>query len=225
MTRPLCLLALGLLLPPLAACHGREVRLAAAPAETPLPDVFGPLDWNTDAARLRARFPEARVVEGPGSEPSHVEDARGRVLTTWETVATNAHLEPLGPVELQVLGFQGRPPAMLILQRTDSPFEVCLSEEGDAREACVARMDRERRALHDGLEARLTSLYGPGTLGPLASDATPEEGDPVDPHQAERTWVLPGLTLRLAIGLDPRFHLPMMVRLIASRDDSYPYPY
>ncbi|MBM7112565.1 hypothetical protein [Archangium primigenium] len=215
MTRSLCLLALTLLLPPLAACHGRDARPTAAPAETPLPDVFGPLDWSTDAARLRARFPEARVVEGPGAD----------TLTTWETVATNAHLEPFGPVELQVLGYPGQRPVMLILQRTDDPFEECVSGDAPARAACVARRDHERRALHDTLEARLVSLHGPGTLGPLMSDAVPEAGDPVDPEQAERTWALPGLTLRLAIGLDPRFHQPRMVRLIASRDPSYPYPY
>ncbi len=225
MTRSLCLLALTLLLPPLVACHGRDARPTAAPVETPLSDVFGPLDWSTDAARLRARFPEARVVEGPGAEHAPTRDERGSEPTTWETVATNAHLEPFGPVELQVLGYRGQGPVMLILQRTDDPFEACVSGDAPARAACVARRDHERRALHDTLEARLVSLYGPGTLGPLVSDAVPEAGDPVDPNQAERTWELPGLTLRLAIGLDPRFHQPRMVRLIASRDPSYPYPY
>ena len=62
-------------------------------------------------------------------------------------------------------------------------------------------------------------------LGHLASDAALTEADPVDPRQAERTWELPDLTLRLAIGLAPRFHEPMMVRLIASRDPPYPSPY
>jgi hypothetical protein len=225
MHRALCLLALTLLLLPLAACRSSRSQPAAAPAQTPLPDMFGPLDWSTDAASLRARFPEARVVEGPGTEPSHVEGADGRELGTWEVVASNAHLEPFGTVDLRVMRFEGKPPAVLVIQRTDNPYEVCFPDDAtpERRDACVSRMNRERRALYDSLEARLISRFGPGKLGHLLSDAVLTEEVPVEPNQAERTWELPGLTLSLAIGADPRFHLPMMVRLVARRDLAYPY--
>ncbi|SEU28420.1 hypothetical protein [Stigmatella erecta] len=227
MNRFLCLLALTLLVSPLPGCRSSGAAATAAPVQTPLPDVFGPLDWNTDAARLRARFPEAHVEEGPGTEHSHQVDAEGRELTTWEALARNARLEPFGTVELHVMRFEAKPPAMLIIQRTDSPHEVCTAGNPPQEQidTCVSRMDRERRALYDELEARLISRFGPGTLHPLQSNAEPTDETPVDPDQAERIWELPGLTLRLAIGMDPRFHLPEMVRLIASRDLSYPYPY
>ncbi len=225
MRHPLCLLALALLLPPLGACQSREPRASAVPAPALLPDVFGPIDWSMDAARLRARFPEARVTEAPGSEPSRAEDERGRELKTWEVVATDAHLEPFGTVDIQVLRFEGQPPAMLVLQRSDNPFEDCASRDTapEALEACVSRKDRERRALYDGLAERLTARFGPGRLEHLRSDAEPADEEPVDLEQSERIWDVPGGTLRLALGLDPRFHAPKMVRLIASRDPRYPY--
>jgi hypothetical protein len=82
-------------------------------------------------------------------------------------------------------------------------------------------MDRERRAIHDGSAERLIARFGPGRLEHLRSDAGPADGEPVDIEQSERVWELPGMTLRLALGLDPRLHAPKMVRLIASRDPRY----
>lgn len=224
MRRPLCLLALALLLSPLGACQCREPRASAVPAPVSLPDVFGPIDWSMDAARLRARFPEARVTQEPGLEPSRALDENGRELETREVVATDAHLEPFGTVDIRVLRFEGQPPAVLILQRSDNPFDDCGAQDTapEALAACVSRKDRERRAIYDGLAERLTARFGPGRLEHLRSEAEPSDEEPVDLEQSERIWELPGLTLQLALGLDPRFHTPKMVRLIASRDPRYP---
>src|SRR6187431_1851486 len=94
MHRHLWLLALTLL----CACRASAPLPAAGLAETPLPDVFGPIDWSTDADSLRARFPEARVWETE-HDPKDWKDEDGRELVAVEVMATDAHLEPFGTVD------------------------------------------------------------------------------------------------------------------------------
>ena len=220
MHRSLWLLVLTLL----CACHARAPRPAAGPAETPLPGVFGPIGWNTTADSLRARFPEAQVTE---TEPRDTgwKDEDGRELRAVEVLATDAHLEPFGTVDIRVMRFEGHPPAVLVIQRSDNPQVECYPPGATQEQidACWLRLGQERRAVYELLAARLGSRFGPGQLGHLESEAELTDEDPVDLEQSERTWELPGLDLRLALGLDPRYHATRMVRLVASRDRRYPY--
>jgi hypothetical protein len=220
MHRHLRLLVLTLL----CACAARAPLPAAGLAETPLPGVFGPIDWSTDADSLRARFPEAQVGETE-PHPTGAKDEDGRELMAVEVMATGAHLEPFGTVDIRVMRFEGHPPAVLVIQRSDNPQVECYPEGAtqDQIATCQLRLERARRAVHGPLAARLTSRFGPGKLDHLESEAELTDEDPVDLEQSERTWELPGLDLRLALGLDPRYHAPMMVRLVASRDRRYPY--
>ncbi|WNG20368.1 hypothetical protein [Cystobacter fuscus] len=219
MHRHLWLLVLTLL----CTCRASTPPPAAQLAETPLPDMFGPIDWSTDADSLRARFPEARVWE-TDHDPRDWKDEEGRELVAVEVVATDAHLEPFGTVDIRVMRFEGHAPAVLVIQRSDNPDECfpggASQEQSDA---CLLRLESARRAVYDSLAARLTSRFGPGKLDHLQSEAMLTDKEPVDIAQSERTWELPGLVLRLALGMDPRYHSPMMVRLVASRDPRYPY--
>lgn len=220
MHRHLWLLVLTLM----CACRASAPRPAADLAETPLPDVFGPIDWNTTADSLRARFPEARVEE---MEPlvTGWKDEAGRELLAVEVIAAGAHLEPFGTVDIRVMRFEGHPPAVLVIQRSDNPQVECYPMGATQAQsaACELHLERARRAVYDPLAARLISRFGPGRLEHLESEAEHTDDEPVALEQSERTWELPGLDLRLALGLDPRYHATKMVRLVASRDRRYPY--
>ncbi len=187
--------------------------------------MFGPLDWSATAESLRARFPEARVEESEPRTSAYVDSEKGRELLLVEVTAHGAQLEPFGTVDLTVMGFQGQPPAVLVIQRSDSPQNDCygpgISDEQGAQ--CRERLAHERRAVYDPIALQLISRHGPGKLGHLESEAELTEADPVRLEQSERTWELPGLELRLALGGDPRYHGVQMVRLVASRDPRYPY--
>ncbi|QSQ26448.1 hypothetical protein JY651_16610 [Pyxidicoccus parkwayensis] len=219
--RSVWLLALALM----CACRASAPQPAPRLSETPLPEVFGPIGWSTTAADLRARFPEAEVSESEPSPMSGSSVADGGDALAVEVTATGAHLAPFGTVEIRVMGFVGHPAAVLVIQRTDNPGNECYPDgyTEEQKEACQDRLDRERSAVYDAVASRLIARYGPGKLGHLESEALLTEEDPVEPGQSERTWELPGLDLRLARGMDPRYHMPMMVRLVAVRDGSYHY--
>ncbi|HEX8539060.1 MAG TPA: hypothetical protein VF664_16440, partial [Cystobacter sp.] len=119
MHRHLWLLALTLLCTCRASTPSPTAQLVA---QTPLPDMFGPIDWSTDADSLRARFPEARVWE-TDHDPKDWKDEDGRELVAKEVVATDAHLEPFGTVDIRVMRFEGHAPAVLVIQRSDNPAE------------------------------------------------------------------------------------------------------
>ncbi|WP_375769233.1 hypothetical protein NR798_47450 [Archangium gephyra] len=220
MHRSLWLLVLTLL----CACRATAPLPAASPAQTPLPDVFGPIGWSTTADSLRARFPEAQVTETE-PRPTGWTDEAGRELLAVEVLASDARLEPFGTVDIRVMRFEGHPPAVLVIQRSDNPQVECYLQEAPQEQidACWLRLGQERRAVYEPLAARLISRFGPGKLGHLESEAELTDEDPVVLEQSERTWELPGLDLSLALGMDPRYHAPMMVRLVASRDRRYPY--
>jgi hypothetical protein len=193
------LLALTLLL---CACRAAAPRPPAVAAPPPLPGVFGPVGWDSTAASLRARFPEAQVFED--------ED---------EVRASGARLEPFGTVEIRLMRYAGRPTGVLVIQREEDRG-ACFPQGAtqDFMDTCVERLDRERRAVYDAVAAPLMARHGPGTLGHLESEALLTEADPVQLEQSVRHWALPGLDLELAMGLDPRYHHTEMVRLAAIRD-------
>ena len=209
----------------LCACHAGAPRPVSPPEQTPLPENFGPVGWDATLESLRARFPEASVGEGEPQPASWRDEEDGRELMAVELSASDAHLEPFGTVDIRVMGFVGQPPAVLVIQRSDNPGVECFPEGASEVEgrACWERRRRERRAVYDALAASLIARYGPGRLDHLESEAEHAEGEPVDLEQSERSWALPELEVRLALGLDPRFHATEMVRLVASRDWRYPY--
>ena len=164
-----------------------ETPLPVEASKTPLPEAFGPLDWSTTAESLRARFPEAQIEEGEPRTSAYAGSEDGRELLLVQVTAHGAHLEPFGTVDLSVMGFQGHPPAVLVIQRSDSPQNDCYGPgtTDEQAEQCWERLDQERRAVYDPIAAQLLARHGPG--GSATSRARPSSRRPTRSISSNRS--------------------------------------
>ncbi|MBJ6759164.1 hypothetical protein JGU66_00225 [Myxococcaceae bacterium JPH2] len=194
-----------------SSCRTSPPLPEATAAAEPLPELFGPVTWDSTEAELHSRFPEASI--------SHRDADLQGAHTVGVLLLEGARLAPFGSARVRVMRRSGVPTGVLVIEHIDNPAETCPTDS-DAFAACAKRLEHERQALFDSLADPLRRRYGPGRFDPhFGSDEV--EGQ--DPRQFSLSWARPGYTLELGTGQEPSGHAEWTVRLVAIRDPEYPF--